>query len=230
MSNLVRELIKAFRDVLPLIVVITFFHLVVLRERIPNLPLILLGVGFVIIGLFLFLQGLQFGVFPLGETLSYRFAERGNVFLLIFFSFFLGYTATIAEPALIAVAEKAELISSGKFTSFGVRNMVALGAALGISIGVLRILLGHPIYWYICTAYVLVMVLTYFSPKEIIGLAFDSGGVTTSTITVPLVTALGIGLATFIEGRDPLADGFGLVAFTALGPILTLLGYGIWAL
>ena len=136
----------------------------------------------------------------------------------------------MAEPARIGIEGKAELTSLGKFSSFGIRNSVALGVGLGISLGVVRIVLGHPIYWYICTGYVAVMVLTYFSPREIIGLAYDSGGVTTSTITVPLVTALGIGLATFIEGRDPLVDGFGLIAFASLAPILTLLGYGIWVL
>jgi len=227
MLNLFKALLNSFKSVLPIILVISAFQIFVIQQTIPYLPVIILGFGLVVFGLFLFLQGLELGVFPLGESLSYQFAEKGNVFLIVVFAFLLGYTTTIAEPALMAITGKAEQISDGKLSAFAVRNTVALGVAIGISLGVIRIILGHPIYWYICVGYILVMILTCFSPNEIIGLAYDSGGVTTSTITVPLVAALGIGLSTFIEGRDPLIDGFGLIAFASLMPILTVLVYGI---
>jgi len=229
MLNLFKALLNSFKSVLPIILVISAFQIFVIQQTIPYLPVIILGFGLVVFGLFLFLQGLELGVFPLGESLSYQFAEKGNVFLIVVFAFLLGYTTTIAEPALMAITGKAEQISDGKLSAFAVRNTVALGVAIGISLGVIRIILGHPIYWYICVGYILVMILTCFSPNEIIGLAYDSGGVTTSTITVPLVAALGIGLSTFIEGRDPLIDGFGLIAFASLMPILTVLVYGILA-
>ena len=185
------------------------------------------GVILVVFGLFLFMRGLEVGLFPLGESMAFAFAEKGNIYWLLIFAATLGYTTTFAEPALIAIAGKAEIITGGKISAFALRSVVALGVAIGISLGTLRIILGHPIQYYIITGYVLVMVLTVFAPKEIIGLAYDSGGVTTSTVTVPLVTALGIGLASSIAGRNPLIDGFGLIAFASLTPMLTVMGYGL---
>lgn len=159
--------------------------------------------------------------------MAYSFAAKGNIWLLIFFAAAIGYTTTIAEPALIAIAGKAEVITNHRISAFGLRNAVAIGVAVGIAIGTLRIILGHPIHYYIITGYAIVMVMTVIAPKEIIGLAYDSGGVTTSTVTVPLVTALGVGLASSIAGRNPLVDGFGLIAFASLTPILAVMGYGL---
>jgi hypothetical protein len=220
-------LFKSFKDVVPLISVIFFFQLVVIGEPFPNTLLLLGGLFMVVFGLFLFMRGLEVGLFPLGESMAYSFAAKGNIWWLLFFAAAIGYTTTIAEPALIAIADKAEIITGGRLTSFSLRNVVAIGVAAGISIGTLRIILGHPIQYYIIPGYIFVMLITLFAPEEIIGLAYDLGGVTTSTVTVPLVTALGVGLASSISGRNPLVDGFGLIAFAALTPMITVMSYGL---
>jgi len=188
------------------------------------------GLVLMVFGLFLFMRGLEMALFPIGESMAYSFAEKGNIWLLVLFASAIGYTTTIAEPALIAIAGKAALITDNKISAFGLRNAVAIGVATGIAIGTLRIILGHPIQYYIITGYIIVMAMTVIAPKEIIGLAYDSGGVTTSTVTVPLVTALGVGLASSIAGRNPLVDGFGLIAFASLAPILSVMGYGLLVL
>lgn len=228
MKNLFYLLSKSVVDVLPLIAVILLFSQFVIDEPIGNFYRISIGFVMVIIGLFIFMRGLNMGIFPLGASMAYSFAERGNLFWLLLFAALLGYSSTIAEPALIAVCNQAEQSSNGELNGFILRNAVAIGVAAGLVIGTLRIILGHPIQIYIAVGYIIVMIITIFSPVEIVGVAYDSGGVATSVITVPLIAALGIGLANSIEGRNPIVDGFGLIAFAALAPMVTVMLYGIF--
>lgn len=228
LSRVLKTLFEVVRDILPVVLVVTFFQLAILRQPFPNLSGVLGGMVLVVIGLFLFTQGLRLGLFPLGEAMAFQFARRGNVWWLLVFAFTIGYATTVAEPSLLAVAERAAQISGGRLTQFAVRSVVAFGVGVAITLGVMRIILGHPIQYYIIGGYLLIVVVTHFAPQEIIGLAYDSGGVTTSTVTVPLITALGVGLASSIKGRSPLIDGFGLIAFASLVPILTVMLYGIW--
>jgi len=217
----------SIRDLLPIIVVIAFFQIAVLQQVPDNLLSIVIGLSIVAVGLAVFIQGLETGIFPLGENLANEFAKKGSLFWLLLFSFLIGFSTTVAEPALIAIADKAEIISGGKIDAFWLRFTVALSVGFAIALGVLRIILGHPIHWYIIIGYVIVVLITFFAPPEIVGLAYDSGGVTTSTVTVPLVTALGIGLASSIRGRNPVIDGFGLIAFASLTPMIFVQLYGI---
>jgi len=238
MRGMFRLIFDSFRDLLPIIIVIGFFQLVVLQQPIPNLERLLMGTLMVLIGLTLFIRGLEMGLFPLGETLAYAFARKGSVVWLLLFAFSLGFGTTIAEPALIAVADKAAEIASAagviekddeakQSYSFGLRITVALSVGFAIVVGVIRIIKGWPIQNLIIVGYIGVVVMTLFAPKEIIGIAYDSGGVTTSTITVPLVTALGVGLASSIKGRNPMIDGFGLIAFASLTPMIFVMAYGM---
>jgi len=231
-------LLGAMRDLTPIVLVIVFFQEVVLQQPIPNLQDMLVGVVLVLLGLALFVRGLEIGLFPLGESMAHAFAKKGNVTWLLLFSFLLGFGTTIAEPALIAVAGKAAAIAAGgqliasdagalEQYADGLRYTVALSVGLSIVLGVLRILFGWPLHVCILSGYALVMVMTMFAPAEIIGIAYDAGGVTTSTITVPLVTALGVGLASSIRGRNPVLDGFGLIAFASLLPMIFVMGFGI---
>ena len=231
-------LLDSFRDLLPIIVVIGFFQFAVLQQPIPNISEILVGTFFVVIGLTLFVQGLELGLFPIGETMAYAFAQKGSLPWLLVFAFALGFGTTVAEPALIAVANEAAVVAAeGKMIdasdesktkyAFGLRLTVALSVGFAITIGVLRIIRGWPIQYLIIAGYIGVIVMTFFAPREIIGIAYDSGGVTTSTITVPLVTALGVGLASSIKGRNPMTDGFGLIAFASLTPMIFVMGYGM---
>ena len=226
------------RDLLPIFLVIAFFQFLVLQQPIPNLASLLIGTVFVILGLSIFIRGLDMALFPLGEALAYSFARKGSVVWLLVFAFALGFGTTIAEPALIAVADKAaEVAAVGGVIAdeaaarhdyaTGLRYTVALSVGIAIVIGVLRIMRGWPIQIVIISGYIGVMIMTAFAPKEIIGIAYDSGGVTTSTITVPLVTALGVGLASSIKGRNPMTDGFGLIAFASLTPIMFVMVYGM---
>ncbi len=226
------------RDLLPIVLVIAFFQLIVLQQTPDNLIQIFVGLFFVVLGLTFFIFGLEQGLFPIGESMAHAFASKGSVFWLLTFAFALGFGTTIAEPALIAVAEEASEvaaeaglieISEQAMNSYadGLRLTVALSVGFAIALGVLRILLNWSIQYIIMIGYVLVILLTGFAPDEIIGIAYDSGGVTTSTITVPLVTALGIGLASSISGRNPMLDGFGLIAFASLFPIIFVLAYGM---
>jgi hypothetical protein len=226
-------------DLVPIIAVVVFFQTVVIRQPFPQIGEIIFGFVFVIIGLMLFVEGLEIGLFPIGETLAYALAKKGSLLWLMVFSFALGFSTTIAEPALIAVTKEAANISSGAGMiensqktmdsyAMGLRLTVAFSVGLAIVIGVLRILKGWPLYYLIIGGYVLVMLMTIIAPEEIIGLAYDAGGVTTSTITVPLVTALGVGLATVIKGRNPLVDGFGLIAFASLLPMIFVMAYGLF--
>jgi hypothetical protein len=226
------------RDLLPIIVVIAFFQYVVLRQPIPNLGEILTGTLLVIVGLTLFIRGLEIGLFPIGEAMAYGFARKGSLVWLIIFAFALGFGTTIAEPALIAVADEAAEVAAiggmivndedSRFSyALGLRITVALSVGIAIVVGVIRIVKGWPIHYVIIAGYLGVVVMTAFAPKEIIGIAYDSGGVTTSTVTVPLVTALGVGLASSIKGRNPMVDGFGLIAFASLTPMIFVMAYGM---
>ena len=233
-----RALLGSSRDLAPIIIVIALFQVLVLHQPLPELLSILAGLGLVIIGLALFVVGLDIGLFPLGETLAEEFALKGSLFWLLLFAFALGAGTTVAEPALIAVthegakaAAEAGLIADTPASisryALGVRLTVALSVGAAIVLGVLRILRGWPLPVLIIGGYILVMFMTLFAPKEIVGLAYDSGGVTTSTVTVPLVTALGVGLARTIRGRDPLTDGFGLIALASLTPMIFVLLFGL---
>jgi hypothetical protein len=226
------------RDLVPIIAVIAVFQLAILQQPFPNLGEILIGLVFVMFGLALFVKGLEMGLFPLGESLAQDFARKGSLFWLLFFSFALGFGTTVAEPALIAVAAEAGRTAAeggiieatpeaANAFAIGLRFTVAVSVGVGITIGVFRILKGWPVHWLIISGYVITVILSFFAPDEIIGIAYDSGGVTTSTITVPLVTALGVGLSSMIRGRNPLIDGFGLIAFASLTPILFVLVFGM---
>jgi hypothetical protein len=235
-----RALLGASRDLAPIICVIALFQGLVLRQPFPELLSILAGLGLVIFGLALFVVGLDVGLFPLGETLAEEFARKGSLFWLLLFAFALGAGTTVAEPALIAVTrEGAKAIAEAGLIknipasidryALAVRLTVALSVGAAIVLGVLRILRGWSLPVLIIGGYVLVMLMTAFAPKEIVGLAYDSGGVTTSTVTVPLVTALGVGLARTIRGRDPLTDGFGLIALASLTPMIFVMAFGLIA-
>ncbi|AXN31276.1 DUF1538 domain-containing protein [Vibrio coralliilyticus] len=238
----ITALLKAFlgsmRDLLPIVAVIAFFQLVVLQEPLPNMLSILFGLMLVVMGLTFFIFGLEMGLFPIGESMAQAFARKGSVFWLMIFAFCLGFGTTVAEPALTAVADEAAevaaeggMIASGEIAkddyANGLRYTVALSVGIAIMLGVLRILKGWSIQYMIIGGYIGVVVLTMFAPDAIIGVAYDSGGVTTSTITVPLVTALGVGLASAIKGRNPMIDGFGLIAFASLLPMMFVMVYGM---
>lgn len=221
------DLKSSSKDLLPIILVVAFFQTFVIQSMPNNLTSIVIGLFIVAVGLALFIRGLELGIFPIGENLAIDFAKKGSLFWLLLFAFTIGFATTVAEPALIAIADKAATISDGKFDAFYLRMTVALSVGFAIMLGVYRILTGDPIHYYIITGYIMVVAMTFFAPKEIIGLAYDSGGVTTSTVTVPLVAALGIGLASSIKGRNPVIDGFGLIAFASLTPMIFVQVYGI---
>jgi len=227
--NILLELINVIKDVAPILIVIFFFQYVVIRKAVPHLDRIIVGIVLVILGLYAFIIGLEMGLFPIGETIAYQLTAMKNNLLIYLFAFLIGFSTTMAEPALLAIAIKAEEISEGNIKQTPLRMIVALGVAIGIALGSYRIVVGHPIHYYIIAGYLLVIILTYFAPKYIVPIAYDSGGVTTSTVTVPLVAALGLGLAENIDGRNPLIDGFGLIAFASLFPMLTVMAYGIYA-
>jgi nitrogen regulatory protein PII len=214
-------------DVVPILGVILIFQYLVLKKPIDNLKEVLIGFGLVIIGLDAFIVGLEMGLFSLGETMALQLTQNGSNIIIYSFSFAIGFSTTMAEPSLTAIAKKAKEISDGKINDFVLRLFVALGVAIGISLGAFRIVNGGEIVYYIMAGYMFVIALTFIAPKYIIPIAYDSGGVTTSTVTVPLVAALGLGLATNIPGRDPLIDGFGLIAFASLFPMLTVMAYGV---
>lgn len=233
-----RRLWDAVRDLLPILLVVLFFQTFVLEQPFPAGGRLLLGTACVVAGLAFFVQGLEMGLFPIGEQMALAFSRKGSLTWLLVFGFALGFGTTVAEPALIAVAREAADVAAGSGFiensaesrsgyALGLRMTVAVSVGLAVSLGLIRILLGWPVHIIIICGYVLIIVFTFWAPKEIIGIAYDSGGVTTSTVTVPLVTALGIGLATTIRHRNPLTDGFGLIAFASLFPILFVLLYGI---
>ena len=238
LTVLARRVGGALRDLAPIIFVIAFFQIVVLQQPFPDLGSVVVGLLCVIAGLTLFIRGLESGLFPLGEAIAQGFASKGSAAALLAFAFCLGFGTTVAEPALIAVAAEAAAVASEAGAipdddgarsgyAFSLRMVVAFSVGAAMVLGVLRILRGWPIHRLIIGGYVLVTVMTVFAPDEIIGVAYDSGGVTTSTITVPLVTALGVGLAHSIRGRNPMVDGFGLIAFASLAPMIFVLAYGM---
>ena len=240
LRGFVQLLIGAFRDLLPIIAVIGFFQIVIIQQPFPNIGGILAGLICVIIGLALFVQGLEMGLFPLGEAMAQAMARKGSLVGLLSFAFVLGFGTTVAEPALIAIAAEAAEIAgqAGAIAdsavakedyAFGLRMTVALSVGAALVLGVFRIVVGWPIQYFIIGGYIIVTVMTGFAPDEIIGIAYDSGGVTTSTITVPLVTALGVGLASTIRGRNPMLDGFGLIAFASLTPMIFVMVFGMLA-
>jgi len=233
-------LLATCRDVLPIIILITFFQLFILRQPIPHLRRLIVGGVYVVIGLALFLAGLEKALFPLGKIMAAQLSDPVFIYgtqeavaiadwkaygWVYLFAAMIGFATTIAEPSLIAVAFKASEVSAGTIKQWGLRITVAVGVAFGISLGTFRIVTGTPLYVYILVGYMIVIVQTMFAPKSIIALAYDSGGVTTSTVTVPLVAALGLGLAATVPGRNPAMDGFGLIAFASLCPIITVMGY-----
>ena len=231
------NLIGSAKDLAPIVLVISFFQIVVLQQAIPNLEGIIVGSGFILIGLTLFMHGLKLGLFPIGEVLAFSFVKKGSIFWLIVFSFALGFGATIAEPDLIVMANEAAKVAQigGIITtetelsnySQTLRYTVAVAVGLSVVIGVVKILKGWPIQNLIIGGYLLVIVTTFFSPDFIIGIAYDAGGVTTGPITVPLLTALGVGLSSSIRARNPLIDGFGMIAIASLLPIIAIMLFGI---
>ena len=238
LAPMLQRIVDSLRDLAPIVIVIAFFQIVVLQQPFPNLGNVVIGLVCVVVGLALFIEGLESGLFPIGELLARGLAAKGSLTTLLTFAFCLGFGTTVAEPALIAIAAEAAEVaaeagaiadSDGARSSyaFELRMVVAVSVGAAIVLGVLRILRGWPIHRLIIGGYLLVTALTPFAPDEIIGVAYDSGGVTTSTITVPLVTALGVGLATSIRGRNPMIDGFGLIAFASLTPIICVLAYSM---
>lgn len=240
MNQLLRffaTLASSVRDLLPIVLVVAFFQLVVLQQPLPAFGDLLVGFLLVWLGLAFFIRGLEQGLFPVGESIAFAFARKANVIWLLIFAFALGFGTTIAEPALMVIADKAAEVAAGggyienhvdalESYALGLRLTVGCSVGLAILIGVLRIIRGWPIQYLIIGGYAGVVIMTAFAPPEIIGIAYDSGGVTTSTVTVPLVTALGIGLAESIEGRNPMIDGFGLIAFASLTPMIFVMAYG----
>jgi len=241
LGNFFIILLGTVRDVLPIAVIIFGFQFLVIRRPIPHLKNVLLGFVYVILGLAFFLQGLEQALFPLGKLMAqqltdpafiYQGVERVNSSFhwmdykwVYLFAAAIGFATTIAEPSLIAVAIKANDVSGGTITIWGLRISVAIGVSIGIALGTFRIVTGTPLHYYIIAGYIIVIFQTFYAPRMIIPLAYDSGGVTTSTVTVPLVAALGLGLAATIPGRSPLIDGFGLIAFASLFPMITVMGY-----
>ncbi|MCY3768454.1 MAG: DUF1538 domain-containing protein [Gammaproteobacteria bacterium] len=226
-------------DVLPITAIILLFQVCVIRKALPNIRRLLTGFALVLIGLTLFLVGLEKALFPIGRLMAAQLTDIGFIlkdslsapptwssyYWVYIFAFCIGASTTIAEPSLIAVAQKANHVSGGAIGIWGLRTAVALGVAIGIALGTWRIVVGLPIHYFIIPGYVFVVIQTYFAPKMIVPLAYDSGGVTTSTVTVPIVAALGLGLAETVPGRDPVLDGFGLIAFASLFPMITVMGY-----
>jgi hypothetical protein len=242
--NSLKALWSSFRDLLPIIITVGIFQVFVFQQELSNVGSLLAGLVMVVAGLALFISGLEMGLFPLGEQMARDFAKKGSVPWLLAFAFALGFGTVFAEPALIAVAQKAselvvvpevadempitsELLARRQTFALTLRTVVALSVGLSLIVGVIRIIRGWPIHYFIIGGYLLVMLLTFFAPAKVIGLAYDAGGVTTSTITVPLTAALGVGLASCIKGRNPMLDGFGLIAFAALSPIIFVLLMGI---
>lgn len=239
LSDLIAVIAGTVWDVLPIAIIIFGFQILILRKPIPNLKRIVTGFGLVVLGLGFFLEGLEAALFPLGRLMAQQltdpaFIANGEAASALnwtdyqwvyLFAFAIGFSTTIAEPSLLAVAIKANQVSAGSIGVWGLRIAVAIGVAIGVTLGVNRIVTGTPLYWYIIAGYVLVLVQTLFAPKMIIALAYDSGGVTTSTVTVPVVAALGLGLASSVSGRNPVVDGFGLIAFASVFPIMAVLAY-----
>ena len=231
-------LLYTIRDIIPILALIIFFQLVVLKQPIPYLKKMIYGGIYVVLGLSLFLMGLEKALFPVGKIMATQLSDPSFIgatdselrkwysyYWIYIFAAMIGFSTTIAEPSLIAVAIKADEVSGGSKSQWRLRITVALGVAFALALGTFRIVTGTPLFIYIMIGYIIVIVQTFFAPKELIALAYDSGGVTTSTVTVPIVAALGLGLSSAIPGRNPMIDGFGLIAFASVFPIITVLGY-----
>lgn len=236
--DIVNTFVNTIKDVAPIVVLLVFFHYVVLRKPIRNLKRVIIGLGYIIAGLAFFLVGLEQALFPLGDVMAKQLTDPSFIgisslddihwtdyYWVYIFAAAIGLSTTIAEPSLIAVAMKANETSGGAISTWGLRLAVAVGVALSIALGAFRIVTGTPLHIYMIAGYLVVIVQTLFAPKWLIPLAYDSGGVTTSTVTVPLVTALGLGLASTVPGRSVLIDGFGLIALASLFPMITVMGY-----
>jgi len=230
--------LRTMRDILPLIALIAFFQIIVLRKRPANLRRVIVGFVYVVVGLAFFTIGLENALFPLGRTMADQltdpaFLDLADGALAVWYDYYwiylfavaIGFGTTIAEPALMAVADKASSVSGGTINVWGLRITVAIGVAVGVGLGAIRIVTGIPLQYLIMAGYAIVIIQTLFASRTIIPLAYDSGGVTTSTVTVPLVTALGLGLASNVPGRSPLIDGFGLIALASVFPIIAVLAY-----
>jgi len=244
-AQLIKTIISTIGDIAPIIGVIFGFQIFILKQPIPNIKKVTIGIIYVLAGLSIFLVGLEQALFPLGKIMATQLTDPEFIHAGItkvsetlqwqdykwvyIFAFAIGFSTTVAEPALIAVAMKAHAVSGGAVGVWGLRIAVGLGVAIGISIGTFRIVTGTPLHYYIIAGYIIVIIQTFFAPKMIIALAYDSGGVTTSTVTVPLVAALGLGLASTVPGRSALLDGFGLIAFASLFPIITVMAYAQFA-
>jgi hypothetical protein len=239
LQNLGETVLSTLFDVAPIAAILLGFQVIVLRQRIPNLHGVLIGSIYVVLGLSFFLFGLEHALFPIGKVMATQLTDPAFIgagaadddlswddyYWIYLFAFAIGFSTTLAEPALIAVALKAREVSGGAVGGWGLRIAVALGVAASLAVGTLRIVTGTPLYVYMIVGYVIVVVQTFFAPRMIIPLAYDSGGVTTSTVTVPLVAALGLGLASSVPGRSALLDGFGLIALASLFPMITVMGY-----
>jgi hypothetical protein len=230
-------LLYTLRDILPILLLVVFFQLFILKQPIPHLKRVIQGGIYVVLGLALFLVGLEKALFPVGKIMAIQLSDpafignSGNelsvwsYYWIYIFAALIGFATTIAEPSLIAVAIKASEVSAGTISQWGLRVTVAIGVAFALALGTFRIVTGTPLFIYIVAGYLVVIIQTIFAPRKLIALAYDSGGVTTSTVTVPLVAALGLGLSSTVPGRNPAIDGFGLIAFASLFPIITVLGY-----
>ena len=232
------SILTTISDVIPIVVILVIFQVLVLRKKIPQLSQIVTGFVLVLIGLSFILIGLDDALFPIGETMARQLTtavisvgatsiDWTDYFYVYAFACAIGFSTTVAEPSLIAVALKAETVSGGAINAWGLRIAVAIGVAVGVSLGCFRIVTGTPLPWYIIASYFVVIILTFRSKQTIIPLAYDSGGVTTSTVTVPVVAALGLGLASSVPGRSAVIDGFGLIAFASVFPIMTVLTYAM---
>ncbi|RKO25330.1 DUF1538 domain-containing protein [Pseudarthrobacter phenanthrenivorans] len=225
--GMILGLASMIREVLPIVAVVLFFQWVALGRRLPHPLRVVTGFIMVLVGLYAFVVGLKLGLFPLGTLMAEQLIEQGAPALILLFALLIGFAVTMAEPALVAIGEQAQDASPGKINAFAVRVIVAVGVGLGIGFGAYRILVGGPFHYFIMAAYAIAIVLMFFAPKYIIALAFDLGGVTTSEVTVPIVTALGIGLAAAVEGRDVLIDGFGLIAYASIFPVIAVMVYAM---
>lgn len=236
-NHFIKQLCNSFIDLVPILAVVFIFQVLIIKQPIADVASLIIGTLFVVLGLALFVQGLEQSLFPLGESMAYAFARKGSLFWLLSFAFCLGFGTTVADPALIAVINEAANIASQAniigqssdakmYYSLGLRFTVALSVGVAILIGVLRIIHGWSLCYLLIGGYSIVLLMTLLAPSEIIGIAYDLGGVTASTITVPLVAALGLGLAITIKGRNPMLDGFGLIAFGSLTPMIFVMAYG----
>ena len=231
MNRLIRDFLRLYfksaLDVAPLVAAILFFQFVVIREPFAEPLKLLTGFFLLVTGIFLFMRGFHTALFPLGQSMTFHFAEKGNIWLLLAFCGLIGYTSSMAEPTLILLSSRAQELSGGKYSAFWLRNSAAIGVMAGVVIGVLRIILGHSIQRYYIAGYVVVTIVTIAAPVAIIGIAYDFGGAALSLVSVPLLTAMGMGLATTIGGRNPVLDGFGLIGFSAMTPMIGIMIYGI---